>query len=148
MKNKSIKDYTIAAGDENSSREIEAELLKSLRSRLPQSTNTGFSLEIRDDSNDLIGGLSGSTSYGWLLVKTLWVKDEYRGTGLGRSLMVAAEAKAGELKCHSIWLDTSNPDALHFYQALGYEVFGEIANTPDQYPPDHCRWFMKKPLSE
>ncbi len=148
MKKKSIKDYKIVAGDENSSREIETELLKSLRSHLAQSTNTGFSLEIRDDSHQLIGGLTASTSYGWLLVKTLWVKDEYRGTGLGRSLMAAAEGKAVELECHSIWLDTSSPDALHFYQTLGYEVFGEIGNTPEQYPPEHRRWFMKKSLSE
>lgn len=148
MEKKSIENFKIIAGDENSSREIEAELLKSLRNRLPQSTNTGFSLEIRDDSNRLIAGLSAGTSYGWLLVKTLWVKDEYRGTGLGRALMTTAEAKAVELKCHSIWLDTSNPDALHFYQTLGYEVFGEIGNTPEQYPPDHHRWFMKKTLSE
>jgi GNAT superfamily N-acetyltransferase len=128
--------------------ELESELLKSLGDVLPQSSNASFVLALKDTSDNLIGGLTASCSYGWLLVKILWVKDEYRGSGLGRSLMKEAELKGVELGCHHIWLDTSNPEAMSFYQSLNYEIFGQLSNAPDQYPPSHNRWFMKKSLSE
>lgn len=126
---------------------LESELLNSLADTLPQSSNSSFVLAANDPSSNLIGGLTASISYGWLLVKILWVKDEYRGVGLGRSLMNQAETRGIELGCHHVWLDTSNPEAMSFYQALHYETFGQLSNAPDKYPSSHNRWFMKKPLS-
>jgi hypothetical protein len=43
----------------------------------------------------MIGGLIGSTSYGWLLVKMLWVAEELRGHGLETQLMVEAGPPLG-----------------------------------------------------
>ncbi len=125
---------------------IEARLLASLAETSEQSNNGSFVLAIHDDAGGLIGGLTGRTSYGWLLIKTLWVDAQYRRTGLGSRLVSEGENRGQALGCHSAWLDTSNQQAYEFYTALGYDVFGEISNRDGQSPLGHKRWFMKKPL--
>lgn len=130
----------------DTSARIETALLSSLADLNTQSTNTSIVLTAMDDDGVLVGGVSGSTSYGWFLVKLLWVDELCRGTGLGRQLMQAAEEEARRHECHSAWLDTSNPEAHRFYLGLGYVAFGVLENSPDQQPADHKRWFMKKRL--
>ncbi|WP_299615756.1 GNAT family N-acetyltransferase [Pelagibius sp.] len=125
---------------------VETELLKALHAAQPQAENASFVLAARDPQGALVGGLTGTTSYGWLLVKTLWVDETQRGQGLGRALMDRAEERARQARCHGAWLDTSNPDAMAFYARLGYELFGELANTNGQQPTGHRRWFMRKTL--
>lgn len=137
---------TIAEDDPKLAGTIEAELLRALRATLPQSDNDGFVLSARSEDGELVGGLTASTSYGWLLVKTLWVAETQRGKGLGRALMDKAETKARDLDCHGAWLDTSSPDARRFYERLGYETFGQLSNATGQTPETHRRWFMKKAL--
>lgn len=125
---------------------IEQQLLQSLRSELVQSENHSFILTAKSKQNEVVAGLSASSSYGWLLIKTLWVKESYRAKGLGKQLMAKAEAHGTTLGCHTAWLDTSNPDAEQFYRNNGYCEFGRLENTPEQCPPSHKRWFMKKTL--
>ena len=142
----STEQFSIFDGDEDLADRLESELLSSLALNQEQALNTGFTLSANDAQGELIGGLVASSSYSWLLVKILWVEESQRNLGVGRSLMSAAEAKAGELGCHSVWLDTSNASAKKFYDALGYEIFGKLENSEGHPPPDHCRWFMKKVL--
>ena len=123
---------------------LESELLKSLRDHLPQALNTSFVFSAKNSGGVIVGGLTASTSYGWLSIKVLWVDQDYRQLGIGRSLVRSGESKGRGLGCHSAWLDTSNPDAMQFYLKLGYETFGDIANSENQHPPNHRRWFMKK----
>lgn len=125
---------------------IEAELLKSLRAGAPQAMNAGFVLAARDAGYTLQGGLTAATSYGWLLIKTLWVRAECRRRGVGRSLMREAEERGRALGCHGAWLDTSSAAAMRFYETLGYEPFGVLTNAGDQHPHPHSRWFMKRAL--
>ena len=138
---------TISEGTQEDAEIIESRLLEALRHELPQSLNTGFVLCARTKEGNLVAGLSAATSYGWAAIKTLWVADAFRGTGLARELMREAEERASALGCHSIWLDTSNPDARGLYEHLGYEVFGELANGPGREPSTHRRWFLKKSLA-
>lgn len=130
--------------DPGLSRLIETELLKSLRTGAPQAVNAGFVLAARDAGDILQGGLTASTSYGWLLIKTLWVRAECRSQGVGRSLMREAEARGRAMGCHGAWLDTSSADAKRFYEKLGYEPFGVLTNEGDRKPQPHSRWFMKR----
>lgn len=125
---------------------LEAKLLESIRKESVQSTNTEFELIEYNASGLIIGGLVASVSYGWLLIKILWVDKEYRKTGIGRKLMLNAEKKVIQIGCHSVWLDTSNPKAKAFYSSRGYTAFGELKNTSTQLPLNHCRWFMKNVL--
>lgn len=125
---------------------IEAELLKALGGTLPQSRNSRFIIAARDEKNRLLGGLTASTSYEWMLIKTLWVDDSCRKQGIGAALVHFAEKRALSAGCHAAWLDTSNPNAMIFYLKLGYETFGQLANLPGQFAETHRRWFMKKSL--
>lgn len=126
--------------------QVEHELLASLANTNDQATNTEIVLSARDEDGALIGGLTSSTSYGWLLIKTLWVRKDNRGRGIGRRLVEAAHDAGKKVDCHAAWLDTSNQDARNFYSGLGYEVFGLLENKDGQFPEKHKRWFMKKIL--
>ncbi|MBO9427030.1 GNAT family N-acetyltransferase [Labrenzia sp. R4_1] len=126
--------------------EIERNLLASLSGLNSQATNSTLVLSRRDPNGNLVAGLSGSTSYGWLLVKLLWVHRGLRGTGVGTVLMGEAEERAKAIGCHGAWLDTSNQAARDFYRRLGYSDFGLLSNSPGNDPEGHCRWFMKKSL--
>ena len=126
--------------------QIEARLLEALAVTNTQSVNSGFTLACHGDDRTLLGGLTASTSYGWLLIKTLWVNEANRGTGLGRKLMLEAEARGRDLGCHAAWLDTSSSTAHGFYQRLGYKDFGTLRNEPGDIPKDHSRWFMMRRL--
>lgn len=135
---------TIAEDDVSISQRIDVELTKALRGGLPQAENTSFALSARDTEGKLVGGVMASTSYGWMLVKMLWIAEAHRGRGLGRDLMEQAEERARQIGCHGAWLDTSSPEAMRFYAGLGYVPFGELANAAGQHPETHSRWFMKK----
>ena len=132
-----------AEGVEN---EIEQSLLKALRDSQPQSVNRSFNIVANDNDGCMVAGLTGGTSYGWLLIKTLWVSNSYRQCGVGTELMMLAENLARDEGCHAAWLDTSADNAREFYGKLGYEPFGILENTAGQFPVDHKRWFMKKSL--
>ncbi|TCD14078.1 GNAT family N-acetyltransferase [Oricola cellulosilytica] len=125
---------------------IERELLSSLAAANTQTRNETIVLASRGDDGTLRGGLTASTSYGWLLIKTLWVEKRLRGRGLGQALVKRAEEEGRLIGCHGAWLDTSNPAAKAFYAGLGYEVFGVLENVSGQVPANHRRWFMRTAL--
>jgi len=92
------------------------------------------------ETSDVIGGLWGGTSYGFLHIDLLYVPEAMRGSGTGRTLMSQAEGEAIRRKCRGVWLDTFSFQARGFYEKLGYTVFGEIEN----HPPGHSRFFLSK----
>ena len=128
------------------SKDIEEALLASLAQSNAQATNATIVLSKRDPSGKLLAGVSGSTSYGWLLVKVLWVHEELRSSGIGRTLMREAEDQAKAVGCHGAGVDTSSEAARDFYIRLGYSEFGQLGNGPDRAPEQHRRWFLKKAL--
>jgi GNAT superfamily N-acetyltransferase len=97
-----------------------------------------------DAEGALRGGLLGSTHWNWLHVSHLWIDGPARGRGLGRRLLLAAEAEARGRGCRHVHLDTFSFQARRFYESLGYEVFGELAD----YPPGHSRFFLRKHLGQ
>jgi GNAT superfamily N-acetyltransferase len=89
----------------------------------------------------IVGGLVGETYWGWLFVNLLWVAEEQRGKGLGKSLMDAAEAEARKRGVRNVYLDTFSFQASGFYKKLGYRQFGKLKG----FPAGHDRrWFTKK----
>ena len=91
----------------------------------------------------MVGGLWGSTAYGWLYVQLLAVPDELRGLGFGRRLMAEAEEEALRRGCCSAWLDTFEFQARGFYERLGYTCFA----TLPEYPKGYSRYFLQKQLT-
>jgi len=101
-----------------------------------------LALAVRDEHGDVAGGLWGHTAYGWLYTQLLAVPEAARGRGLGRALMLAAEAEARERGCAHAWVDTIF-GARGFYERLGYSVFGELA----EHPAGFTRSFLQKALT-
>jgi GNAT superfamily N-acetyltransferase len=109
-------------------REIETRLLDSLRQNVPAGDYAPFGILARDSEGAILGGLIGGTSYGWLLIKILWVAEDLRGQGLGARMVRLAEEEALSRGCHGAWLDSSSQRARNFYAKLGYETFGMLEN--------------------
>jgi GNAT superfamily N-acetyltransferase len=98
---------------------------------------------IHDEKNEVIGGLSGYTSRGWLFIDHLVVPEAHRKKGIGTEIMRMAEEEAISRGCTDAWLNTFEFQARGFYERLGYVCFGELPN----YPFGFSRFFMNKSLS-
>jgi len=97
---------------------------------------------VRDAEGALVGGLLGSTYWGWLFVSVLFVDESCRGTGIGADLLARAEALALERGATHAYLDTFSFQAEPFYARRGYEPFGRLSD----FPRGHGRAWMSKPL--
>jgi len=101
-------------------------------------------ITIQDEAGLVIGGLWGSTGYGWLYTQLLAVPEQLRGQGVGARVLRQAEGEARARGCVGSWLDTFSFQARGFYERLGYQAFGSI----DNYPPGGARCFLSKRLDQ
>ncbi len=99
-----------------------------------------LTLCMRDQSHTIVGGLHGDTVYGWLYISLFWIAKELRGKGFGKQLIEMAEKAALKRACNHSYLNTFSFQALNFYQAIGYEIFGELNN----FPEGQKRYFLQK----
>jgi len=97
---------------------------------------------VRDEHGELMAGLHGWTWDRTAFVRTLWVREELRGQGLGTRLLEAAEREAGRRGCWEVQLDTHDYQAPRFYRRRGYE---QIAELPG-WPGASTRIFFRKTL--
>jgi GNAT superfamily N-acetyltransferase len=93
-------------------------------------------------AGEVVGGLWGSTWFSYLRVDLLFVPETMRSLGVGRKLMIEAEAEAIRRGCRAAALDTFSFQAPGFYEKLGYRVFG----TLDDYPCGQRRFYLTKQL--
>lgn len=99
-----------------------------------------FALQGPDE--EIVGGVLGEVYWDWLYVDLLWVREGLRRRGYGRQLMAQLEESARQHGALQAYLDTFSFQAPGFYEALGYHVFGELA----EFPAGHQRFFMTKAL--
>ncbi len=85
---------------------------------------------VHDENGDLVAGLEGFTWGGYAMVEWLWVREDYRGHGLGQRLVRSAEAEAQERGCRVLRVNSHSFQAPHFYSRLGYTVIGSADDTP------------------
>ncbi|MBA1378012.1 GNAT family N-acetyltransferase [Pseudomonas brassicacearum] len=97
---------------------------------------------VRDEHDEIVGGLYGRVFFRWLYIELLVVPEQARGQGTGSELMQMAEQLAREKDCVGIWLDTFDFQAPDFYRRHGYTECGQI----NDYPPGHQRFFFQKRL--
>ena len=90
------------------------------------------------------GGLFGETQFLWLKVSILAVHEECRGQGIGTGLMNEAERIAIERGCQFAYVDTMEYQAPKFYENLGYEIVGRLANWDSH---GHSKFFLTKRLT-
>ena len=102
-----------------------------------------IALLVRNDSDEILGGLYGRVFFQWFFIELLSVPEQARGQGMGSKLMEMAEDLAREKECIGIWLDTFDFQAPEFYKKHGYSELGHIAD----YPPGHKRFFFQKRLA-
>lgn len=98
---------------------------------------------VRDAGGAIAGGLLGCTYWGWLTVDILWIADALRGQGYGSRLLAMAEDEALRRGCRHAHLDTMDFQALPFYLARGYRLWGELQDLP----AGHTRHFLQKELA-
>lgn len=105
---------------------------------LPESYYQAFASIDDDPHNELVVATIGETIVGMLqltfipyltyrggwraLIEGVRVTSDQRGSGLGRKMLEWAIARAREKGCHLVQLttDKSRPDALRFYETLGF----------------------------
>lgn len=90
----------------------------------------------------VVGGLVGSTYWGWLHVNWLWLEESLRGQGYGSRILATAEEQARARGVTNAYLDTFGFQAPEFYRKQGYEVFG----TLEDFPAGYTRYFLRKRL--
>lgn len=91
-------------------------------------------------NKQVIGGLFGDVSWGWLHVDVIWVDEQYRHAGIGNALMDKAEAEAIGMGIEQAYLETADFQALDFYLKRGYEIFAQL----EDQPPGHVCYYLKK----
>lgn len=101
-----------------------------------------FIIKSVDDDGAMVAGLHGELGGGWLYIGHLWIDTGHRGQGLGKKLLVQAEAIAVERQCVGIYLYTYSFQNPAFYEKQGYHVFGAI----DPFFDDHAKLYMQKIL--
>jgi GNAT superfamily N-acetyltransferase len=95
---------------------------------------------LRDSTDTVVGGLIGHIKWRWLYVAKLWIREDFRGRGLGADLMRTAEELARSRECIGAHLDTFEYQARPFYEKLGYALFG----TLEGFPPGYRQYFLAK----
>jgi ribosomal protein S18 acetylase RimI-like enzyme len=98
---------------------------------------------LRDGHDRIVGGVQGNLWGRSMHIDALWVDDNYRGQNHGSELMKRLEDYAAAHGYPLVYLETASFQALPFYQGLGYEVFGELAEITD----GHTLYFLKKEMS-
>jgi GNAT superfamily N-acetyltransferase len=99
---------------------------------------------LRDSCGQVLGGITGSTYWGWLMIDVLWVPKELRGKGYGKKLLAAIEDQAYGRGCHHACLDTFTfQDAVGFYERYGYTRLGSLPS----FPLGHERIYLFKALT-
>ncbi|GFN34569.1 GNAT family N-acetyltransferase [Tepidimicrobium xylanilyticum] len=96
-----------------------------------------------DEYDELIGGIVCTIVGQWLEIDFLWVKDEYRGRGLGKKLLFEAERIGMDNGCTKAFLTTMNFQAKPFYLKYGYKV----VYVQKEYPIINEKYYMEKTLN-
>jgi GNAT superfamily N-acetyltransferase len=110
----------------------------------PGKSRTYLSYFVRDENGEIVGGVTGNYgTFRWLYVSMLWVRKDLRGRGFGRELMNRIEAEAIKHHCKNAFLNTMSFQAPDFYKKLGYEVFAEL----DNFPNEHSMVYLRKRLT-
>ncbi|MFN8441011.1 MAG: GNAT family N-acetyltransferase [Caldilineaceae bacterium] len=88
---------------------------------------------VRDDTQQIIAGLTGFTWGKGCMIGFLWVDEKYRHAGYGTQLMQQAEEEACRRGCLVIVVGTHSFQAPDFYPKLGYTTVGVQEDWPAGY---------------
>ena len=112
------------------------------RSKREKAESEPLNLYVEDDKGELMAGLVAETFGNWLEIEYLFVKEEFRGQGIGSQLLQQAESEAKKKNCRYAFVNTYQFQAPTFYQKQGYE---EVFTLKD-YPYTGQRHYYQKEL--
>jgi GNAT superfamily N-acetyltransferase len=101
-----------------------------------------FSMILKDDKGDTVGGIITTCFWGRMRIDQIWVEKSLRKQGWGRKMLEKAEKQAIKLGCHAAHTDTFEWQAIQFYKKCGYEVFAKL----DDYPIGYKLYYFSKKL--
>jgi ribosomal protein S18 acetylase RimI-like enzyme len=142
IKNEEIEKI-ILSFEQSESAELAARLGEEIAGQFGPREERPVCIVAHDPKGALVAGLNGVSHWRWLYVRHLWVAQSQRGRGWGRRLITEAERIASERGCVGVYVDTFDPGAAAFYEALGFERAGEITD----FPVGHARFFLSKHLA-
>jgi len=100
-----------------------------------------LALSVRDEAGRAIAAAVGHTWGGTCELKTVWVDEPLRRSGIGRALLLRAIAEAEARGCRQLLLATHSFQAPGFYAKLG---FRELFRLND-YPRGHAEiWLLRE----
>ena len=123
--------------------EIYAEISQRFQVHNQTFTNWGgevFSV-VRVDAGRIVAAARGATNMGLVEIRGLWLDEDLRGQGLGRTLMDAMLCEAKARGCTRAALDTYSWQALDFYTHLGFTEYGRL-----DYPNGTSRHYLVRDL--
>ncbi len=97
---------------------------------------------IQGPAQEIMGGIVAFIYWDWLYIDLMWIKEELRGCGYGRRLLMRVEDESRKRGVKHAYLDTFSFQAPGFYEKQGYQVFGELSD----FPKGHRRYFFTKEL--
>ena len=97
---------------------------------------------VRDAEGRALGGLTAQVKYGWVHIDLLWLPETLRGRGVGTAAMDAVEDDARRRGCVGAHVETTDYQALPFYERRGYTVFGVL----EGYPVGSRSYYLRKDL--
>jgi ribosomal protein S18 acetylase RimI-like enzyme len=101
-----------------------------------------FQSVVRDEANNIVAAINGHTWGGCCQIVYLWVHPSKRRSGLGSSLLLAAEGEGRARNCAQALLFTHSFQAPAFYEKLGYI---KVATVPN-FPQGHAQFVYAKAL--
>ena len=122
--------------------ELLVEFNKSRTKQFADEINKPIEIIVRDNDDEIVGGLYGRSIWGTLEIKTFVVKPENRNNGIGQKLILEAEKEAEKRNCRFISLDTFSFQAPEFYEKLGFVKIG----TETDFPKGFEKYYYRKKI--
>ena len=95
---------------------------------------------VKNNMNEIIGGLIGGTYWEWLYIDRFWIHENYRKQGIGTKIIKLVEEEAKNRGCKNGHLDTHDFQAVNFYKKQGYKIRCKLKDLPK----GHFKFLMTK----
>lgn len=104
--------------------------------------DTRFAVFARNGEGCIVGGIRANAYWNYCLIELLWLTAEVRGVGVGSKLVAETERYARSKGFRFMRTETVDFQAKPFYEKLGYEVYGQLAD----FPAGHTTYCLVKKL--
>ena len=103
-----------------------------------------LNIYMEDEQGNILAGMVAETFGNWLEIEYLYVRDDFRGKGIGSKILEKAEKESKSRGCKYSFVNTFNFQSPNFYKKHGYkEVFAlnEYPYTGERYYYTKVLWF-------